>query len=40
MVSPVTKIEWGKLDDVIPAFVAMILISFSYSLTQGIVWGF
>jgi AGZA family xanthine/uracil permease-like MFS transporter len=40
MISPVVKVEWGKLDDSIPAFIAMILIPFSYSITQGIVWGF
>jgi adenine/guanine/hypoxanthine permease len=40
MISPVVNIPWHKLDDAIPAFIAMILIPFSYSITQGIVWGF
>jgi len=40
MISPVVNIPWSKLDDAIPAFIAMILIPFSYSITQGIVWGF
>jgi adenine/guanine/hypoxanthine permease len=40
MISPVTKINWLKLDDAIPAFLAMVLIPFTYSITQGIVWGF
>lgn len=40
MVKPITKINWSKLDDAIPAFLAMILIPFSYSITQGIIWGF
>ena len=40
MIKPITKINWNKLDDAIPAFLAMILIPFSYSITQGIIWGF
>jgi len=40
MISPVTKIKWLQLDDAIPAFLAMVLIPFTYSITQGIVWGF
>jgi AGZA family xanthine/uracil permease-like MFS transporter len=40
MMRPVTRIEWTRLDDAIPAFLAMILIPFTYSITQGIIWGF
>jgi len=40
MMKPVTKINWGNFDDSIPAFLAMILIPLTYSITQGIVWGF
>jgi AGZA family xanthine/uracil permease-like MFS transporter len=40
MIRPVIKIDWLALDEAIPAFVAMILIPFTYSITQGIVWGF
>ena len=40
MMKPVTKINWTKLDDAIPAFLAMILIPTTYSITQGIIWGF
>ncbi|MFD2999549.1 NCS2 family permease [Pontibacter toksunensis] len=40
MVRPVVKINWNQLDEAIPAFVAMVLIPFSYSITQGIIWGF
>lgn len=40
MMKPVTKINWTKFDDAIPAFLAMILIPVTYSITQGIVWGF
>lgn len=40
MVRPVTKISWEKLDEAIPAFLALVLIPFTYSITQGIIWGF
>jgi adenine/guanine/hypoxanthine permease len=40
MIRPVTKINWLQLDDAIPAFLAMALIPFTYSITQGIIWGF
>jgi adenine/guanine/hypoxanthine permease len=40
MMRPVTKINWLALDDAIPAFLAMVLIPFTYSITQGITWGF
>lgn len=40
MLRPVTKINWLQLDDAIPAFLAMVIIPFSYSITQGIIWGF
>ena len=40
MMKPVKKINWEKLDDAIPALLALILIPLTYSITQGIVWGF
>ncbi len=40
MLKPVLKINWAELDDAIPAFLAMVLIPFTFSITQGIVWGF
>jgi len=40
MVRPVIKINWQQLDEAIPAFLAMVLIPFTYSITQGIIWGF
>jgi len=40
MMTPVLNINWNKLDDAIPAFLAMILIPLTFSITQGIVWGF
>ena len=40
MMKPVQKINWSKFDDAIPAFLAMVLIPITYSITQGIIWGF
>ena len=40
MIKPVLKINWSKFDDAIPAFIALALIPFTYSITQGIIWGF
>jgi AGZA family xanthine/uracil permease-like MFS transporter len=40
MLRPVTKINWLNLDEAFPAFLAMVVIPFSYSITQGIIWGF
>ncbi|MDB5263575.1 MAG: permease, partial [Adhaeribacter sp.] len=40
MIRPVVKINWLQLDEAIPAFLAMALIPFTYSITQGIIWGF
>jgi adenine/guanine/hypoxanthine permease len=40
MMKPVLKINWGKFDDAFPAFFGMVLIPLTYSITQGIIWGF
>ena len=40
MVKPLVKIEWANYEESIPAFLAVILIPLTYSITQGIVWGF
>ena len=40
MMQPVAKINWHQLDDAIPALLALLLIPLTYSITQGIIWGF
>jgi AGZA family xanthine/uracil permease-like MFS transporter len=40
MIRPVTRIDWQNYDNAIPAFLAMFLIPVTYSITQGIIWGF
>jgi len=36
----VRQINWQQFDDAIPAFLALVLIPLTYSITQGIIWGF
>jgi AGZA family xanthine/uracil permease-like MFS transporter len=40
MMKPVISINWTAFDDAIPAFLALVLIPTTYSITQGIIWGF
>jgi AGZA family xanthine/uracil permease-like MFS transporter len=40
MLRPVSRIQWKMPDEAIPAFLALVLIPFTYSITQGIIWGF
>ncbi|TVR91007.1 MAG: NCS2 family permease [Spirochaetaceae bacterium] len=40
MMTPLVKITWTNFEEAIPAFLALILIPLTYSITQGIVWGF
>ena len=40
MMKPVADIKWDELDNAIPAFLALVLIPLTYSITQGIIWGF
>ena len=40
MMTPITRIRWEHLDEAVPAFLALVLIPFSYSITQGLIWGF
>lgn len=40
MLRPITKINWMITEEAIPAFIAMVVIPFTYSITQGIIWGF
>ncbi len=39
MSGPLNKINWQNLEDAIPAFITVLLIPLSYSLTQGLVYG-
>jgi AGZA family xanthine/uracil permease-like MFS transporter len=39
MAGPLNKINWSNLEESIPAFLTLILIPLTYSLTQGLVYG-
>ncbi|MEA1935746.1 MAG: NCS2 family permease [Thermodesulfobacteriota bacterium] len=40
MTQPLMKIDWKNFEEAIPAFLAVILVPLTYSITQGIIWGF
>ena len=40
MMAPIAKINWQNFDDAIPAFLPIILIPLTSSITQGLIWGF
>jgi AGZA family xanthine/uracil permease-like MFS transporter len=40
MMKPIHKINWTRMDEAIPCLLALVLIPFSYSITQGIIFGF
>ncbi len=39
MAGPINKIHWKEIDEAIPAFLTIMLIPITYSLTQGLVYG-
>ncbi|WP_199269590.1 NCS2 family permease [Formosa sp. L2A11] len=40
MMKPISKINWNISDEAIPAFLTIILIPLTYSITTGIIFGF
>jgi AGZA family xanthine/uracil permease-like MFS transporter len=40
MFQTVTQIEFASIEDAMPAFVTIVLIPLTSSITQGILWGF
>ena len=40
MIQGIGKINFKKLEEGIPAFLSLLLIPLTFSITQGIVWGF
>lgn len=40
MAAPLKQIDWQNMEEAIPAFITIVLIPLTYSLTQGIVYGF
>ena len=39
MITPITKINWNETGEAIPAFLTLVLIPFTYSLSTGIAFG-
>jgi AGZA family xanthine/uracil permease-like MFS transporter len=40
MLKPLERLDWSHYEEAIPAFLAMVLIPFTFSISQGIIWGF
>jgi AGZA family xanthine/uracil permease-like MFS transporter len=40
MFKSVRKLPMAKLEDAVPAFLTTILIPLTFSITQGLLWGF
>ena len=40
MFQSVLTIDFSRLEDALPAFVTLVLIPLTLSITQGILWGF
>lgn len=40
MFQTITGVEFGRLEIGVPAFATLILIPLTFSITQGILWGF
>ena len=40
MFQTITRVDFSELEVAIPAFATLILIPLTFSITQGILWGF
>ncbi|HEX7813652.1 NCS2 family permease [Dyella sp.] len=40
MIESITHIQWQHFDEAVPAFVAILLIPLTYSITDGVAYGF
>ena len=40
MFRTVTRVGWDRLEEALPAYVAVVLIPLTFSITQGLLWGF
>lgn len=40
MTQPLGDIDWKNFEEAIPAFLSVILIPLTFSITQGVIWGF
>ena len=40
MTQPLAKIRWEDFEEAFPAFLTFVLIPLTFSITQGVIWGF
>ncbi len=40
MSQPLKEINWKNFEEAVPAFLAILLIPLTYSITQGVIWSF
>src|SRR5262249_21590745 len=40
MFRSVPRLDLGKLEDAVPAFLTVVLIPLTFSITEGMIWGF
>ena len=40
MAQPLTLVDWKNMEEAVPAFLALILIPLTFSITQGVIWSF
>ena len=40
MFQAVTRVSWERPEEALPAYVAVVLIPLTFSITQGLLWGF
>ncbi len=40
MTQPLMRIRWDEYEEAIPAFLALVLVPLTFSITQGVIWSF
>jgi len=40
MVQPLMQVRWSDYEEAIPAFLALVLVPLTFSITQGVIWSF
>ncbi len=39
MISEITRVDFGKIETALPAFITMIMIPFTFSIAEGLAMG-
>ena len=40
MMNPIVEISWNQIEEAIPSFLTLFLIPITFSITNGLIWGF